>query len=326
MSYTTARRAIQRGYGTDERPVTRILWDRDSRPQSDAMRAAGNHDPERAHVDYRRYYDPAHAALEVEKLWLKTWLYACREEDIPNIGDRVVFELGILSFLIIRSAAAEFKAFFNSCIHRGTQLCTSHGTGQSIKCPFHGWEWNIDGSLKFIPSHWDFKSVRPANGSLREVKLDRWGGFIYINADPNAADLKEALGPVPEHFAGFSIEERYTAARFRKLVKANWKVVQEAFMESYHVLATHPAAVPYNGDSQTQIDIWASTNGHVGRQVTPSSVPSTHAAPEATALDAAIVYAQIMNSWHYPESELPDLDPSKNLRAQIAQWHRDVQI
>jgi phenylpropionate dioxygenase-like ring-hydroxylating dioxygenase large terminal subunit len=130
---------------------------------------------------------------------------------------------------------------------------------------------------------------------------------------------------VPDHFAQFDTQARYTAARYRKLVKANWKIAQEAFMESYHVLSTHPEAVPYNGDSQTQYDIWCTKNGHVGRQVTPSATPSMHAPSDASALAAAEAYAMIMQSWHYPEAEMPVLDPDKDPRAQIGQWHRDAQ-
>jgi hypothetical protein len=96
-------------------------------------------------------------------------------------------------------------------------------------------------------------------------------------------------------------------------------------MESYHVVGTHPEGIPYNGDSQTQYDIFAGAHGHVGRQVTPSAIPSMHAAADATPMTAAQVYAMIMKSWHYPDAELPELDPDGNLRGQIAEWHRKAQ-
>src|SRR4051794_12638726 len=110
---STARRDIQRGYGTEERPLTRDLWARDSRAPIRAMREDGNYDPDYANVDYSRYYDPAFAQREMEHLWLKSWLFACREEDLPEVGDRVPLHIGSRSFMIIRSGADEFKAFFN---------------------------------------------------------------------------------------------------------------------------------------------------------------------------------------------------------------------
>ncbi|UZW57084.1 aromatic ring-hydroxylating dioxygenase subunit alpha [Sphingobium sp. JS3065] len=325
MRVVSRRQDLQRGYGNEERPVTQILWDRDAVEKNAAMLAVGNHDPENQQVDFKRYYDAGFAAEEFENVFMKTWQFACRDEDLPNVGDRLAFPLGNRSFLIVRTAENEFKAYFNSCIHRGTRLCDDHASGDTIKCPYHAWEWKLDGSLKYIPSHWDFKAVTAKNGRLREANIGRWGGFIFINADPDAAPLEEALGPVIEHFAEFDYTKRYTAARFRRLVDANWKIVQEAFHESYHVIETHPEAVPYNGDSQSQYDVWDLPHGAIGRQVTPSAVPSMHADASATPLEAVNVYAQIMEQWHYPGAKLPDFDTSKDLRQQAAAWHREVQ-
>jgi len=83
--------------------------------------------------------------------------------------------------------------------------------------------------------------------------------------------------------------------------------------------------VPYNGDSQSQYDIFDNGVSVVGRQATPSAVPSMHAPADATPMEAAVVYAQIMEQWHYNGAKLPDLDPDKNLRQQLAAWHRDIQ-
>ncbi len=314
----------QRGYGSDARPLTKVLWERDSQPLSPAMQQFGNHEPARRNVDYSRYYDPAFAAREAEKLWLKSWVYAARDEDIPNVGDRVPVQIGARSVLIVRSAPDEIKAFYNSCIHRGTQLCHKAEGGAKIVCPFHAWEWKIDGSIHYIPSHWDFRSVTPRNGALRELKVGRWGGFIFINGDAEAPALADALGVVVPHFERFAPDQRYTAAHFRKLMGANWKVVQEAFLEAYHVIGTHPEAIPFNGDSQSQYEVWKAAAGHVGRLITPSAVPSMLAPEDASPFVAAMAYAQIMQSWHYPQAEMPQLDPAQDLRAQLAAWHREV--
>jgi phenylpropionate dioxygenase-like ring-hydroxylating dioxygenase large terminal subunit len=324
MSMARTKKDMQRGFGSEERPVIGTLWERDSIGHNDSTRARGDYEPDNRIVDFKRYYDEDYFRREIEVLWKKQWLYACREEDIPAVGDRVPFDVGPMSFFIVRSKADEFKAFYNSCIHRGTMLCAKRESHAVIRCPYHGWEWNNDGSLKFIPSHWDFKDITRSNGALREVKLGRWGGFIFINADPGAPPLEEALSVMPQHFKQYAPEKRYTAARYRKHIRANWKVVQEAFMESYHLYATHPEGVPFNGDSQSQYDIFTTARGAVGREAVPSAVPSMHAGPEATTLSAAAVFAQVQKQWHYPEAELPQLDPGKDLRAQLGEWHRKV--
>lgn len=319
-----ARPDIKRGYGSDERPLAGVLWQRDAHDATaPALTAQGDYEPDFREVDYRRYWDPQWAAAEVEHVWKKSWLLACREEDIPQVGDRVPLHVGELSYIIVRTAEDSFKAFHNSCLHRGTMLCTKHESGESIRCPYHAWEWNIDGRLKKIPSHWDFTGVTRLNGSLPEIKLERWGGFIFVNADPDSGSLMDALGPIPDHFAAFAPERRYTASRFRKTVKANWKVSQEAFQEAYHLFATHPEAMGFNGDSQTQYDIWLTKGGHVGRNAGCSATPSMHAPSEATVFAAGEMFLQAMKQWHYPDAEIPPLDPEQDVRTQLGEWHRD---
>ena len=318
----TTTRDPQRGYGNAERPVIGELWKRDSMGQSVAMQARGDYEPNNKQVDYRGYYDPDYFKLELERIWKKQWLYAAREEDIPEVGDRVPFDVGPLSYFIIRSGEDEFKAFYNSCLHRGTMLCSKRESGSSIRCPYHAWEWGVDGRLKKIPSHWDFTEITRLNGSLPEVKLARWGGFLFINADPDAPPLEEALGVLPEHFKDFGLEKRYTKTRFRKMIAANWKAAQEAFQESYHLYATHPEGVPFNGDSQSQYDIFTTPHGAIGREAVPSAVPSMHADSSATPAAAAAVFAQVAQAWHYPQAELPQIDPDGDVRAQIGAWAR----
>lgn len=318
----TTTHDVQRGYGSAERPLISELWKRDAAGQNLAMQAQGDYQPNNRRIDYKRYYDPDYFRLELERIWKKQWLYAAREEDIPEIGDRVPFHVGPLSYIIIRSGPDEFKAFYNSCLHRGTMLCAKKESGGSIRCPYHAWEWNVDGRLKRIPSHWDFAELTRPNASLPEVKLGRWGGFLFINADPDAAPLEESLGILPEHFKDYGLETRYTKARFRKLMAANWKTSQEAFQESYHVYATHPEAVPFTGDSQSQYDIFTTPHGAIGREAVPSVVPSMHADSTATAVAAGMASAQAVGTWHYPDFPLPELDPAKDARAQVGDWAR----
>ncbi len=316
------RDGIRRGLGSEDRPLTVDLWAKDSQTPSAAMLESGNYEPNYQQVDYTRYYSPEYAKLEFEKLFAKTWQIACRDEDIPEIGDRVPVDIGPLSFFVIRSGADEFKAFYNACLHRGTRLCNKAGSGGEIRCPYHAWEWSVDGRLKRIPSHWDFPEVTLRNGGLPEVRLGRWGGFIFICADKDAPSLEEALSVIPAHFKEFQPERRYTRARFRKLLGANWKVSQEAFQESYHIIGTHPEGIPFNGDSQSQYEIYRTAHGHIGREIVPSAIPSMHAPASATAFEATFATAFLAKSWHYPEFPLPELDPAKDLRAQLGDWMR----
>lgn len=318
------RNPIQRGNGTPERPLVGELWARDSKGATPAMKETGNFDPDRPYVNFGRYYRSDFAALEFENVFMKSWLYVCREEDIPEVGDRTSVQVGPISFMIVRSDANVIKAFYNSCRHRGTKLCSAPSSSVSIRCPYHGWEWKLDGTLKAIPGHWDFKHVRASESRLREILVGTWGGFVFINADRDAAPLEEALVNIPEHFTEFEPSERYTAVRIRKLAPANWKIVQEAFMEGYHVAVTHPEGVPFNGPPQGQYDIWHYANGDVARQAVPGSVPSIDADATATSHAAAAALAEVLIAWHYPDAARPELVEEEDARSQIAAWHRSA--
>src|SRR4030095_6172054 len=154
-------------------------------------------------------------------LWMKTWQFACCEEDIPEVGDRVPYTVGDVSFMIVRSGPSEFHAFRNSCLHRGTRLCDGQSWGATIRCAFHGWEWRLGGNVHNIPSRWDFPHVTDERYHLPEALVGTWNGFIFINPDLAAGPLTDSLGVLPQHYADWAGKDRYTAFRVIKLIRAN---------------------------------------------------------------------------------------------------------
>lgn len=220
------------------------------------------------------YTSPGFHALEVEKLWSRVWQMACLEEEIPDVGDYHVYEIADLSFLIVRTEDG-IKAYRNACLHRGRLLRDSHGKGaKTIRCAFHGWAWNLDGSLKEIPCQWDFPSVDEATSALPEALVDTWHGFVFLNPDRTAEPLHEFLGGLDEHFEKYPFERRVKVAHVEKIMRVNWKACQEAFMESYHVVATHPTLMETLGDANTRYD----TYGNFSRAISPQGVESPHLA------------------------------------------------
>ncbi len=246
----------------------------DAVPAPDFYREGAN--PPAALESYAtsRYYDPAFFQKEVDYLWPKVWIWACREEEIPNVGDHVVFDLAGYSLLIVRSSETEIKALHNSCLHRGRQLVECDGRdAKALRCPFHGMAWNLDGTLKFNPFAWDAPQWEGQENSLPEALVATWGGFVFINMDLKAAPLEETLGPIPDHFARYELENRYKAVHVAKKIRANWKASTEAFMETHHVVGTHPQGLPMTADSNTQYD---HPSEFVGRQICAHGVQSPH--------------------------------------------------
>jgi phenylpropionate dioxygenase-like ring-hydroxylating dioxygenase large terminal subunit len=229
-------------------------------------------------IPLERYTSRAFHELEKEKVWTRVWQMACREEDVPEVGDTCVYDICDLSFLIVRSAPDRIQAFYNACLHRGRQLREHDGNAYELRCPFHGYCWNLDGSLKQIPCEWDFPHVKAQEWSLPEVRVGTWGGFVFINPDPNCEPLEDFLGELPSHFEKWPLEQRYKAAHVARIFPTNWKVVQEAFMEAFHVVATHPQLLAGIGDANSQYD-WS---GNFSRAITPNGTPSPHISWEPT--------------------------------------------
>ncbi|MGD1954085.1 MAG: SRPBCC family protein [Sphingomonadales bacterium] len=223
-------------------------------------------------VDVTRYFSKEEHDREVERLWKRVWQMACHEDDIPNVGDTHVYDIAGLSFIIVRAKENEIKAFPNACLHRGRKLCDAHKKGLKVmRCAFHGWSWNLDGSLKEVPCQWDFPSVNEEEFSLPNVRVGQWGGFVFINPDPNCEPLEDFLGDLDRHFR-IPFERRFKAAHLVKRLPCNWKVAQEAFMESYHVVATHPELMPAFADANSKYDAW----NNFSRAMSANGFPSPH--------------------------------------------------
>jgi nitrite reductase/ring-hydroxylating ferredoxin subunit len=221
-----------------------------------------------------RYVDPNYAKAEYERLWTRTWQFACREEHIPEVGDYYVYDLGTYSFIVTRVAEDEIRAYYNACLHRGTKLRASgsEGAASEFRCSFHGWSWNIDGTNKNIPCPWDFPHVDRSKLNLPEAKVERFAGFVWINMDPDAQPLLDYLGKeAVEHIKAWKLEDRYIASHVVKSYAANWKLTIEAFMEAYHVPMTHPQVCPANADLNAQYDVYSE---HVDRFIAPQGVES----------------------------------------------------
>jgi phenylpropionate dioxygenase-like ring-hydroxylating dioxygenase large terminal subunit len=194
------------------------------------------------------YTSVAYLEAERDKVWRKCWLQAGRVEEIPAIGNFITFEVLDDSILIVRSAPDKISAFHNVCQHRGRQLVDTpagqrHACGKTklFTCGFHGWRWNIEGENVLVPEQKDWQGVlNPENTRLAPVKVDTWGGWIWINMDPDCVPLREYLEPCATMLDPFELQNMRFRWRRWAVFDCNWKVAIEAFNETYHVPQTHP--------------------------------------------------------------------------------------
>ena len=254
-------------------PTVQQVLAKDINPPPDCLRIeAQAHDMGTADISIDRYYSKDWHDREVEKVWRKTWQVACRVEEIPNVGDHVVYEIVHDSLIVMRVSPTEVRAYVNSCLHRGTQLCTQAGNVRHIKCPVHGMTWGLDGQLAGMPCAWDFPHVDREKFNLPQAQVGLWGGFVFINFDPLCESLESYLEVLPEHFKPFNLENRWKAVHGAKVMPCNWKLAQEAFMEGFHIATTHPQSVGYTGDTNTQYDVFAGR--HVSRFIMLEGIAS----------------------------------------------------
>ena len=265
-------------------PSVQEYLDRDTHPVPEALRREsyvylGSGDIAKERYTSRRFHD-----LEVEKMWSRAWQIACREEDVAHPGDTVVYDLADTSVIVVRTESGAIKAFYNSCLHRGTALRSVDGHVRELRCPFHGFAWTLEGALHDVPAEWDFPHIERDRFGLPEVRVETWAGFVLVNHDARAEPLADYLEDLPEHFAAWPLEDRFTGAHVTKVMNANWKVVLEAFMESFHTPFTHPQLVAL-GDVNTEYDVYPGRR-HYSRAITPNGVPS----PVAVNLDERGTY------------------------------------
>ena len=194
------------------------------------------------------YVSEAYARAERERLWMKVWQQVGRVEEIPEVGNFLTYDILDDSILVVRTGPETLRAYHNVCPHRGRRLIDTPNTEKNARgkrklfvCGFHGWRFDVHGACVHVPERGDWPcGLTAENTHLVDVKVDTWGGWIWINLDPNCESLREYLEPAASMLEPFQLQNlRYRWRRWL-VFDCNWKVALEAFAETYHVPGTHP--------------------------------------------------------------------------------------
>jgi nitrite reductase/ring-hydroxylating ferredoxin subunit len=204
-------------------------------------------------IPVEAYLSEDYARAERDKLWRKVWQQVGRVEELPEVGSFLTYEILDDSIIVLRTAPDRIRAYYNVCSHRGRRLVDTpprardaRGRGRQFVCGFHGWRYDLEGRCTHVPEREDWQGALTDDKiRLREVKVDTWGGWIFINMDPECAPLSEYLEPAATLLEPFQLERfRYRWRRWL-VFDCNWKVALEAFNETYHVPYTHPEFIPF---------------------------------------------------------------------------------
>ncbi|QNP40006.1 aromatic ring-hydroxylating oxygenase subunit alpha [Lysobacter solisilvae (ex Woo and Kim 2020)] len=179
---------------------------------------------------------------ELDNIFFKSWLYAGHASQIPHKGDYFLYEIAEESVIIARGEDDGIHALVNSCRHRGSRVCeASTGHCKTFVCPYHGWVYNTDGSLRAARHMEAMPDFRREDHGLKQVRVAVRFGLIFINFDPDAYDFNECLQQVDAQMAPYRLDQAKIAHRATYPVDANWKIALGNYLECYHCDTAHRA-------------------------------------------------------------------------------------
>jgi len=189
------------------------------------------------------YTDKAVFETEKDAIFYKSWRFVCHKNDLPKAGDYIAFNIMEEPIFVIRGKDMKLRAFFNVCQHRAHKLLEGQGNAKhAIVCPYHAWAYTAEGKFRKAPQSEFVQDFDPHAYNLKEVRLEEYASFVFVNVDENAPPM-ETYAPgyeasIQAHFKDYD-QVAYAEEQVYE-IDANWKVVVENALEGYHF--------PYSGE------------------------------------------------------------------------------
>jgi phenylpropionate dioxygenase-like ring-hydroxylating dioxygenase large terminal subunit len=188
------------------------------------------------------YFEPRIAELENEGVFSKTWQVAGRVDQVKGKGDFFTADVAGEPVVVVRGQDDVLRAFYNVCRHHAAAVVPeAEGCAKQFRCPYHGWTYGTDGTLKGMVEFEGVCNFERANNGLVPIRVETWENFVFVNLDGKAGALSEFLGKVPELVAPLKLTKKlkFFDRRVYKL-KCNWKVYVDNYLDGgYHVPHAH---------------------------------------------------------------------------------------
>jgi Rieske 2Fe-2S family protein len=191
----------------------------------------------------RVHFDPAIFAFERAAIFARAWLCVGREDEIALPGAWIRADVGGEDVIAVRGVDLALRGFHNVCAHRGAPLCDgASGRVAAFQCPYHGWIYELAGTLREAPHTASLDGFHPEEHGLSPVRVEAWQGFLFATLAPEEVTppLATALGAPPERVAHTGLRQLRLGRRTTHVVAANWKLLAENFQESLHFASIHP--------------------------------------------------------------------------------------
>lgn len=179
-------------------------------------------------------------ALETEAIFMKEWLCVGRAERIPNVGDWFTVTIVDEPLIIARNKAGDVCAMSAVCQHRAMQVCEGEGNSTTFKCPYHHWNYGLDGRLLGAPAMERTEAFNKADFGLPQLRVEEWLGFVFVNFDQDASPLAPTLERYSPFVHNYDLENAVCPGTFTlEGMPWNWKVMFENFNDGYHANRLH---------------------------------------------------------------------------------------
>jgi choline monooxygenase len=270
------------------------------------------------------YTDPRVAAREREAVFARSWQPAARADQLTRAGQYVTTEIAGEPIVVVRGDDGVLRAFYNVCRHHAAAVMTAPaGQAPHLRCPYHGWTYALDGSLRGVPEFQGVCNFDRARNGLVPVPVAVWEALVFVNLDPAAPPLADWLGSLAARVAPLRLGSLHFAERRVYTIACNWKVFVDNYLDGgYHVPHLHrglDSILDYN-----QYTIEVGERGEVGQageageagegavaEVAAPAEPRPErwclqssaidgSAPGAEAMTASVRKGQAFYYWLYP--------------------------
>jgi Rieske 2Fe-2S family protein len=189
------------------------------------------------------YFDPAHYRHELERIWYRQWIYACRAADLAGARSFRTLTVGDQSILLARGEDGVARAFHNTCRHRGAALCREtegRFPAAGIVCPYHAWRYSLKGELLQTSSkvHGDGFELR--DFPLYGLPVTEWNGFLFTALTATPAPFSASFDLPLGRLDDWHLQDLVVGYRLARTIRCNWKVFWENYNECLHCPGVHP--------------------------------------------------------------------------------------
>ncbi len=232
--------------------------------------------PEGSFLDSSLYLSADLFEKEMSEVLPRSWVFVSDRSVLSATGDFVTEMIGNVPVVVVVDRDGQLRAHVNVCTHRASTLLDGIGNCErSITCPYHGWIFGLDGALLGVPSQADFSApIDRSTLALKEVRVDCWEQFVFVNVSGDAPPLLDWLSPIPERMSGHQLGDLTRTHELDDMVDVNWKIMIDNAYCDYHLGVVHGLSIGAFVDQGSIREELGDTTGVVTTRWKPEQLAS----------------------------------------------------